>query len=253
MIAPMRRISRPLVLGFVVLVALAAARLSSAAVTATGDRADSALRSPTACDAGPCAMFFLAKGDGSGVIRIWDPTGELQPCRVPPTCARTLNYPEDNGVARMTAHPDGGFVFAGWDNCPDNQLDGSCAVNIQDFINTEYLCAIFRRPSSPDPELGCPPRAVEPPPPPSDTVAPNTIVTSGPPRSTRSRRAVFRFRANERATFICKLDARPWLPCRSPKSYARLRVGWHTFRVRAVDSAGNIDRTPAVRRWRIRA
>jgi hypothetical protein len=197
-------------------------------------------------------MFFVGKGDGSGVIHIADPMGPKEPCLVPPTCPRTLNYPNDQGVATMRAVPGGDFIFAGWENCPDTQADGSCRVNIQDFINTEYLCAIFRRPGSPNPEPGCPPRAFEPPPPPSDTVAPNTVVIAGPSRSTRSRRAVFRFRANERATFVCKLDARSWLPCRSPKTYARLRAGRHTFRVRAVDAAGNIDRTAASRRWRIR-
>jgi hypothetical protein len=248
----MTRVSRALSFSFVVLGALFATLVSPAAEASVA-RDGTAGTAATACAGGPCAMFFLGKGDGSGVIQISDPTGPKEPCPVPPMCARTLDYPNDQGVATMRAVPNQGFVFAGWENCPDNLADGSCSVNIQDFINTEYLCALFLRPGSPRPAEGCPPSAFAPPPPPRDTVAPNTIVIAAPPRSTRSRRAVFRFRASERANFVCKLDARPWLPCRSPKAYARLRIGWHTFRVRAIDRAGNIDPTPASRRWRITA
>jgi subtilisin family serine protease len=109
------------------------------------------------------------------------------------------------------------------------------------------------------------PPTVSPPPPPSaplvsppaappvvDTRAPNTTITRGPARRTTSRRATFRFVSSEAgSTFRCKLDRRLWRACRSPKTYRYLRRGWHTVRIRARDAAGNVDRTPAVRTWRI--
>ena len=94
----------------------------------------------------------------------------------------------------------------------------------------------------------------------SDTRAPNTVFHVKPPKVTRSRTASFHFGATERSRFRCKLDRRVWAKCKLSdpyvlsmgKTYRRLKPGYHTFRVRAVDRAGNVDRTPAVYRWRIR-
>ncbi len=94
----------------------------------------------------------------------------------------------------------------------------------------------------------------------SDTRAPNTVFHVKPPKVTRSRTASFHFGATERSRFRCKLDRRVWTKCRLSdpyvlsmgKTYRRLKPGYHTFRVRAIDRAGNADRTPAVYRWRIR-
>ena len=85
---------------------------------------------------------------------------------------------------------------------------------------------------------------------PPDVTPPNTRITSGPARRARARRASFRFRSTERgSTFQCRLDGLAWRRCRSPKTYRRMAPGRHTFRVRARDAAGNVDPTPAVRRW----
>ncbi len=91
-----------------------------------------------------------------------------------------------------------------------------------------------------------------PPPPPPDVTPPNTRITAAPKRRTTAHRATFRFRSTEAgSTFRCKLDRRPWRRCTSPKRYRNLRLGRHTFRVRAWDRAGNADPTPAIRRWSI--
>ncbi|MDQ4081338.1 MAG: hypothetical protein M3123_00370 [Actinomycetota bacterium] len=88
---------------------------------------------------------------------------------------------------------------------------------------------------------------------PLDPVPPNTRITAGPAGATRSRAATFHFTSTEAAsTFECKLDGGRWTLCRSPKTYRTLATGSHTFRVRAQDPAGNVDRTPAVRSWRVR-
>jgi hypothetical protein len=84
-----------------------------------------------------------------------------------------------------------------------------------------------------------------------DRKAPNTKLTAGPKSKTRLRGAVFRFRSTEaRSTFQCKLDKTSWQRCRSPKRYRRVKVARHTFQVRAMDRAGNVDPTPARKRWR---
>ena len=104
---------------------------------------------------------------------------------------------------------------------------------------------------------GAPPPPVTPsnpvPVPSLDTSAPNTRLVGGPARRTRARSASFRFASTEAgATFRCKLDRKRWTKCRSPKRYRKLKPGRHVFRVRATDAAGNVDRTPATRKWRIR-
>jgi hypothetical protein len=83
-----------------------------------------------------------------------------------------------------------------------------------------------------------------------DRTPPNTRIISGPGRRNPAGRATFRFRSSEaRSTFRCKLDSRRWVACRSPKSYT-VRKGSHTFLVRGIDASGNIDPTPARKRWR---
>ncbi|PZF81772.1 right-handed parallel beta-helix repeat-containing protein [Jiangella anatolica] len=90
---------------------------------------------------------------------------------------------------------------------------------------------------------------VEPPPP---GVAPETSIDSGPDAMTVSTTATFAFSSNEEGvTFQCKLDAQPYAACTSPATYTGLSVGAHTLLVRATDSEGNVDATPAQFQWTI--
>jgi hypothetical protein len=85
-----------------------------------------------------------------------------------------------------------------------------------------------------------------------DRTPPQTIIVVGPRSARRSRSATFFFRASERGgTFRCSVDGRRYAPCKSPLRLRGLRRGTHTVRIRAVDMAGNVDRTPAARTWRI--
>ncbi len=85
-----------------------------------------------------------------------------------------------------------------------------------------------------------------------DTKAPNATIGRGPAKSTKTRTATFRFSSTEAgATFKCKLDQGAWRICKSPKTYRNLKKGSHTFQVTATDKAGNADKTPAKRRWKV--
>lgn len=115
-------------------------------------------------------------------------------------------------------------------------------------------------PLNPEPE---PPVAEPPPPrppqkpPKPDRTPPAThlrhhpaalLLASGP-----RRRVSFGFAASEPgASFHCKLDGQPWRLCRSPRSYLAA-AGRHTFRVFAIDVAGNRDRSPARFGFRVRS
>ena len=85
-----------------------------------------------------------------------------------------------------------------------------------------------------------------------DTVAPQTKITSGPGKSTKSKKATLKFSSTEPgSTFKCKLDKGAWTTCKSPKTYKNLKKGSHTFQVRATDKTGNVDGTPAKKTWKI--
>jgi hypothetical protein len=72
-----------------------------------------------------------------------------------------------------------------------------------------------------------------------------TTITKKPAKRTTKRKVKFGFTASEAGvTFECKLDKRAYRPCTSPKKY-RVKLGKHTFLVRATDAAGNVDATPA--------
>jgi PKD repeat protein len=84
----------------------------------------------------------------------------------------------------------------------------------------------------------------------ADTTAPQTTITDAQAGGAATS-AVFWFSASEVAKFECSLDGRPFAPCVSPVSYSRLGAGSHTFQVRSIDRAGNIDPTPAEQTWTV--
>ena len=87
---------------------------------------------------------------------------------------------------------------------------------------------------------------------PTDTTPPNTKIVSGPSGSTTATGASFGFESGEAgASFQCQLDAGAWGSCVSPKTYGGLALGGHAFAVRAIDAAGNVDPSPATRRWTV--
>lgn len=115
-------------------------------------------------------------------------------------------------------------------------------------------------PTDPEPEQTAsapvvPPRVSKPPR--RDRTPPATSLRRHPQAllftSAKRRLVTFAFAASEPgARFRCRLDRRPFRPCRSPRAY-RVAVGRHTFRVFATDAAGNPDSSPALFRFRVRS
>jgi hypothetical protein len=85
-----------------------------------------------------------------------------------------------------------------------------------------------------------------------DRAAPRTLLRRTQINHAK-RKATFRFASGEAGSgFRCKLDKKKYKPCTSPKTYKKLKRGKHVFRVKARDRAGNVDKTPMVKRFRIK-
>ena len=80
-----------------------------------------------------------------------------------------------------------------------------------------------------------------------DLTPPDTRITSGPEGTLRATTATFAFSATEPgSTFQCRLDDGAFATCGgTTATFDGLAEGAHRFEVRAVDSAGNPDPTPA--------
>jgi type VII secretion-associated serine protease mycosin len=85
-----------------------------------------------------------------------------------------------------------------------------------------------------------------------DNTPPDTTIGTKPASLTNATRATFEFSSpDSTATFACSLDAAPFADCSSPASSSGLAHGAHTFAVRAIDAAGNVDPTPASYTWSV--
>ena len=88
-----------------------------------------------------------------------------------------------------------------------------------------------------------------------DTTAPDTVIDTTPASLTNSTSATFTFHGNDGsgtgvAGFECDMGS-GYSTCTTPKGFTNLSEGSHTFRVRAVDSLGNVDATPASYTWTV--
>ncbi len=87
-----------------------------------------------------------------------------------------------------------------------------------------------------------------------DATPPSTTITANPTNPSASTTAGFSFTGNDGsgtgvASFQCQLDGGGFSTCTSPQTYTGLSQGSHTFQVRAVDGAGNVDPRPASFTW----
>jgi hypothetical protein len=82
-----------------------------------------------------------------------------------------------------------------------------------------------------------------------DTTAAYTTITARPKNRTKKKKATFKFSATEPgSSFECSLDGSGFAPCASPHT-VKVRPGKHTFKVRAIDQAGNVG-APAKDSWK---
>ena len=89
-----------------------------------------------------------------------------------------------------------------------------------------------------------------------DRTPPDTSITANPSNPTSSTGPSFTFTGDDGSgvgglTFECDLDGGGYSTCTSPKSYTSLAAGSHTFQVKAKNSLGNVDATPATYTWSV--
>lgn len=90
-----------------------------------------------------------------------------------------------------------------------------------------------------------------------DLTPPQTSITVGPQGPANQTTASFEFTSTEGLSgFRCRLDGPGAVTgaetdCDSPKAYSSLAEGTYTFRVHAIDPAGNPDPTPAARSFTV--
>jgi hypothetical protein len=87
----------------------------------------------------------------------------------------------------------------------------------------------------------------------SGTHPPQTTITQAPSDGTSTSASVSFASSANGSTFECKLDGGAFAACTSPKTYSGLALGTHAFQVRATDTSGNTDPTPATTSWTITA
>ena len=90
-----------------------------------------------------------------------------------------------------------------------------------------------------------------------DNTPPDTSINSQNPATTptNSTSMIFTFSGADTGSgvksFECDLDGGGFAACLSPRSYASLADGSHTFHVRAIDFVGNVDASPASHTWTV--
>lgn len=84
-----------------------------------------------------------------------------------------------------------------------------------------------------------------------DITPPDTMITQAPPAVATVAMATFTFTGSDLDDrFACALDTAAFAACASPTTLT-VTDGAHTFQVRAIDAADNVDPTPAVASWSV--
>jgi CSLREA domain-containing protein len=89
----------------------------------------------------------------------------------------------------------------------------------------------------------------------ADTTDPDTAITAGPSGANTAVDVGLEFTGSDDTTlaadleFECAFDGGPFESCASPHVIQGLAPGDHSFAVRAIDEALNVDDTPATRAW----
>jgi LPXTG-site transpeptidase (sortase) family protein len=90
-----------------------------------------------------------------------------------------------------------------------------------------------------------------------DLTPPTTSILSNPTNPGNNSTPTFTFSGSDNVTpssgltFECSMDGSAFSACTTPYTSPVLADGSHTFQVRAVDAAGNVDATPASYTWMV--
>jgi outer membrane protein OmpA-like peptidoglycan-associated protein len=89
-----------------------------------------------------------------------------------------------------------------------------------------------------------------------DTAEPDTTIATHPAANEPTNVADFTFSGDDGsgsgiASLECRIDSGAWGACTSPSHVSGLTEGDHTYQVRAIDQAGNVDSTPASFTWHV--
>lgn len=185
----------------------------------------------------------------------FESTGDTYPCFTPGNGNvfddPMLGPPQDNGGPTQTeAIGPGSAALDAGSGCEATDQRGLFRGGTAGpcDIGAFELGATASPPAPPSPS----PPAPSPPASPADTTPPNTTITKAKINQARHR-ATFRFFSSEPgSTFFCKLDKKAFAPCRSPKTYKHLKRGKHKFQVEARDAAGNLDASPAIKKFKLK-
>jgi glucose/arabinose dehydrogenase len=185
----------------------------------------------------PRTVDLSLSSDPPGIALLAGATEAATPFSMPAIAGSEIliSAPATAGLGGYT------YTFQAWSD------GGARSHPVVSDANTSYRATYAGGPPAPPPipTPSSPPR-VDPP--------PATRLHTHPPRTTHKRIARFTFSSSKHgSTFRCKLDRKPYRPCRSPQSYSGLKPGIHVFKVVATDPAGNADPTPAGFSWKVPA
>lgn len=85
-------------------------------------------------------------------------------------------------------------------------------------------------------------------------VTPLPRITFGPASKTRLRRPIFRFIDSTEqpgTKFSCRVDKKPWKVCTSPLKLKKVKLGRHTFSVKAVNAVDMPSAAPVTRKFKV--
>jgi subtilisin-like proprotein convertase family protein len=192
--------------------------------------------------ASPSGRSVVVMSDGCGndpasVVLTFDDQAPADLPSVSGTCAsgsyRPTNFGNIDGFPAPAPLSQLGTTMATFNGEPANGTWLLYIVDDGNSFDTGWL-------------LGAPTLAIT-----ADGTAPDTKIKKKPKTST-STRAKLKFTSTEAgSTFECKVDDKKFKPCGAKLKLKHLKVGKHTVRVRATDSAGNTDNSPAKATWRV--
>ncbi len=150
----------------------------------------------------------------------------------------------DNGrPVTLTARPAAGSTFAGWSGACSGAGTCQLAMNDDTAVTATFILAVDPKPTVDEPTVDKP--TVDKP------TAPKARITGKPGKKTKSRKARFRFKSNTAGSkFLCRIDRKKFVSCKSPRTYRKLKPGKHTFRVKA--KAAGLTGTATAYTWTIK-